>query len=607
MVNTRWGLEIYLIFICTISVSILTDKCVDARNLTATCSKQERLALLKFKNSVKDNYGMLSSWVGNDCCQWEKVTCDYATGNVVGLHLRKVTQPSYNELVGAAYREFNDELIGEDYQNESDQSLSKDHHLVSNKANSCLEKLRHLKYLDLSGNNFQGSHIPDFIGSFNYLSYLNLSNAGFGGIIPSHIGNLSYLKVLDLSSYLLYPHLMANNMAWVSGLSSLKYLNLNGVDLSGAQNLDRLLYRIPLLSKLSLSDCSLYDAHLGSHLNSSTKLANIRHLDLSWNSYQGQLPVFLQNMTSLAFLDLSGSNLTLVWNSGNLLSMFPSLSVLCLSDCGLQKINLFPTHYNFSTRSNIQHLDLSHNFIFGGFPSVLTNMTSLLSLDLSSNYLNSSIPVMPNLLKLDLSQNYLRIIEHVGIWRHCHMKELIVQRNSVEGEMVVPSTNVSECSQYALERLNLGNNILSGSIPESLGKLTSLRGLDLSFNKLTGPVLEALGKLRSLQVLDLSFNGLTGPIPEALEKLTSLQVLDVSFNHLIGRIPKFHRQLTKLRLAHNQFNGSIPESLGRFTDLTQLLLQSNRLTGPIPISLERLVSLQKFSVSSNFLGGTIPV
>nr|GEX83146.1 LRR receptor-like serine/threonine-protein kinase GSO1 [Tanacetum cinerariifolium] len=209
----------------------------------------------------------------------------------------------------------------------------------------------------------------------------------------------------------------------------------------------------------------------------------------------------------------------------------------------------------------------------GEFPSVLANMSSLLSLDLSGDNLNSSIPVMPNLLKLNLYKSMFKQIVHVGIWSQCHLKELIVSNNLLKHEIVSSSTNVSECSRYSLERLNLGYNQLNGSISESLGRLANLRGLDLSFNVLTGP------------------------IPDSLGKLISLQVLDLSSNHLIVPIPNFHGQLTKLHLADNQFDGSIPESLGRLTDLRDLLLESNRLTGPIPVSLRGLDLLQKFSVS----------
>ncbi|GKD21810.1 leucine-rich repeat protein, partial [Tanacetum coccineum] len=134
------------------------------------CSKHERLALLKFKHSVYDGFDMLSSWVGNDCCKWERVHCDKVTGKVDSLHLRG----RYDGIMGA------ENLIGKE-------------------VITCLKDLRHLKFLDLSGNDFRGSRIPEFIGSFKQLSYLNLSNA-FSGIIPPHIGNLSNLVVLDLNT-----------------------------------------------------------------------------------------------------------------------------------------------------------------------------------------------------------------------------------------------------------------------------------------------------------------------------------------------------------------------------------------------------------------------
>ncbi|KAL7587897.1 hypothetical protein Lser_V15G40629 [Lactuca serriola] len=189
MGNPR-GLGLHLIFTSIVFLAN-TYTCLGVRNISVVCSQRERLALLKFKHNIKDPSGMLSSWIGSDCCRWEGIQCDGVTGNVERLHLRR-DRDSYSYTV--------------------------DNYLVGNEVSSSLAELRHLKYLDLSGNDFQGSRIPNFIGSLTKLSYLNLSYAGFHGIIPPHIGNLSNLKVLDLSSN---RRLMADDMAWTFGLSSL--------------------------------------------------------------------------------------------------------------------------------------------------------------------------------------------------------------------------------------------------------------------------------------------------------------------------------------------------------------------------------------------------
>nr|KAJ0191573.1 hypothetical protein LSAT_V11C800410390 [Lactuca sativa] len=509
-----------------------TYTCLGVGNVSVLCSEKERLALLNFKHSiVEDDSGMMSSWVGNECCLWEGIQCDGVTGNVQRLHLK-----------GDYFYDY----------------------LVGKKVSSSLAELRHLKYLDLSGNDFQGSQIPEFIGSLKHLSYLNLSDANFDGIIPPHIGNLSNLKVLDLSSN--YNELKADDMAWAFGLSSLELLNLSYVDLSGAQNWDMMLHMIPSLKELSLSHCRLSNVNLGPFLNSSRILPNIKHLDLGYNSFKGPLPFLLQNMTSLTFLSLSGFNLSLLaWNFPNLLSMIPSLSELHMSGCGLD---------------NIQHLDLSDNPLGSIFPSVLTNMSSLEVLDLSDTMLNSSLPILPKLLVLHLSSNKFKQIEHVGIWRQCHLKRLSVTYNEFDMEMTDSPKNASECSIYALEFLELSRS-LNGRIPETLGRLANLRHLDLSQNGLTGSIPESVTGLRFLQVLDLSENQLTGPIPE------------------------FLGNLTQLALSSNQLNGSIPESLGKLAALTELYLESNLLEGTIPVSIGQLAKLRHLYISNNSLEGAV--
>ncbi|KAL7590002.1 hypothetical protein Lser_V15G40712 [Lactuca serriola] len=542
------GLGLHLIFIF---VLLVATSCLGFRNKSGVCSEQERFALLNFKQSVRDDYGMLSSWVGNDCCMWEGIHCDNVTGNVEGLNLRASFSYTFDER----YSEF----VGEGY-------------LAGNEANSSLAELRHLKYLDLSGNDFEGSQIPEFIGSFKQLSYLNLSHAGFEGIISHHIGNLSNLKVLDLSSN---QNMMADNMVWTAGLSSLEHLDLSKVNLSGTHNFDMVLYMIPSLKVLSLSYCGLSNSDLGASHNFSRILPNIKHLDLSFNSLKGPLPDFFLNMTSLAFLDLSGYNISLAWNFANLLSMIPSLSVLHLSFCRLDNTHLSSPHLNLSTLSNIQHLDLRDNSISGIFPSILTNMSSLRVLDLSENMLNSSVAIMPNLLELYLSFNEFKHIEPLGIWRQCYLKQLIAAGNDCDIELIDSPKNMSECSQYSLEMLDLRWSS-NGTIPEGLGTLTNLRGLLISESKLTGVSPKSLGRLRFLEVLDLSLNHLTGPIPTFLGKLS------------------------KLDLSSNLLNGTIPVSIGQHTNLHYLDISDNSLKGVVfEVHFANLSMLKCLAASSN--------
>lgn len=127
----HWFLLIFLVISISFAANIHT--CLCAPNISAVCSNQERLALLKLKHSVYDVADMLSSWVGNDCCQWERVRCDKVTGKVDSLHLR-----------GRA------------------DIYSVDEYLVGNEVSSSLSHLRNLKFLDLSGNDFRKSQIPEF-------------------------------------------------------------------------------------------------------------------------------------------------------------------------------------------------------------------------------------------------------------------------------------------------------------------------------------------------------------------------------------------------------------------------------------------------------------
>ncbi|KAL4018823.1 hypothetical protein IC575_022449 [Cucumis melo] len=205
-------------------------------SITATtCIQKERKALLQFKNSFYDDPShRLASWNnGTDCCNWNEVGCNQTTGYVTIIDLRRDFQQVDFHILPL-------------YNNYS--------------TDSSLLELKYLNYLDLSGNHFNFTQIPSFLGSMVELTYLNLSNTIISGKVPPHLGNLTKLKAFDLSfNY----QLQSNNgdVEWISHLSSLQFLGFTDMDFSKSLNLMQVLSSLIKLSSLILLNCSLQNIH----------------------------------------------------------------------------------------------------------------------------------------------------------------------------------------------------------------------------------------------------------------------------------------------------------------------------------------------------------
>ncbi|RDY00595.1 Leucine-rich repeat receptor-like tyrosine-protein kinase PXC3, partial [Mucuna pruriens] len=100
-----------------------------------------------------------------DCCKWKGIQCNNVAALVEVLDLHHGPDTPY--LIGPI-------------------------NITS------LIALQNIQHLDLSNNYFWWSHIPQLMGSFTNLRYLNLSTTRFGGSIPSQLGNLLQLRYLDL-------------------------------------------------------------------------------------------------------------------------------------------------------------------------------------------------------------------------------------------------------------------------------------------------------------------------------------------------------------------------------------------------------------------------
>ncbi|KEH29560.1 putative non-specific serine/threonine protein kinase [Medicago truncatula] len=255
-------------------------KSMCTNNTFVQCNEKDRETLLTFKQGVNDSFGRISMWsIEKNCCAWGGVHCDNMTGRVTKLDL------SYNQLEG--------------------------------EMNLCILKLEFLSYFDLSRNDFDVLSIP------------SIQNNNI-----THSSNLLYL---DLS---LNGGLHMDNLDWLSPLSSLKYLNLNWIDLHKETNWIQAESTLPSLLDLRLSDCKLNNFPSIEYLN----LSSLVTLDLSWNNFSHHLPNGFFNLSKyLNYLDLS---------KNNILDEIPS-SLLNLQ--------------------NLRILDLSNNQLQGSIPDKICN------------------------------------------------------------------------------------------------------------------------------------------------------------------------------------------------------------------------------------------
>ena len=207
-------------------------------------------------------------------------------------------------------------------------------------------------------------------------------------------------------------------------------------------------------------------------------------------------------------------------------------------------------------------------------------------------------------IDLDLSDNNLSGTIPSSLGGLSSLVTLDLSRNQLMGAIPPELANLSSLVSLALFR-----NQLTGEIPSELGRLNNLASLIIADNQLTGKIPPELANLSSLQSLALYRNQLTGSIPSSLGGLTSLSRLDLWDNDLTGSIPSSLGSLSRLgllRLHNNQLTGPIPPDLGNLTNLTRLDLWGNDLTGSIPANFANLTNLESLELGENNLSGTIP-
>ncbi|XP_057971914.1 LRR receptor-like serine/threonine-protein kinase GHR1 [Malania oleifera] len=570
---------------------------------------QDILALLEIKKGIKhDPTGyVLNSWNEesidfNGCpSSWNGIVCN--TGKVAGVVLDNLGLSADADL--SVFSNLT-KLV----------KLSMANNSISGKIPDNIGDFKSLEYLDLSNNLFFSS-LPQRLGELENLQNLSLAGNNFSGSIPDFISGLASIKLLDLSS---------NSFSGPLPSSLTKLMNLVHLNLSRNGFVNKIPKGFEQITTLEVLDLhgNMLDGHIdvefflsssavhidfsGNLLVSSTSQQQkflpvisetIKYLNLSHNRLEGSLDKGGEPMEfqSLKVLDLSYNQL-----SGELpgFNFVYELEVLKLSNNRFS--GLFPNNLLKGDPLVLTELDLSANNLSG--PISLITSTTLHLVNLSSNALSGELPLLiGSCAVLDLSNNQFEgNLSKIVKWANIEFLDL--SQNRLKGSIPAPF------SQFLrLNYLNLSHNSLTSSLPKVITQYPKLRVLDLSNNQLDGLFLTTLLTLPTLQELHLENNLFTGGIelssPSSSE--SDLRVLDISGNRISGYFPDWFGSMTQLQvlnLAKNNLSGSLPTSLADMKPLSSLDISQNHFTGSLPPNLPD--SLARLNVSYNELSGVVP-
>ncbi|KAK2983133.1 hypothetical protein RJ640_022605 [Escallonia rubra] len=470
---------------------------------------------------------------------------------------------------------------------------------ISGPIPSGLENMTSLTHVDLSYNNLTSS-IPHWLYHFRGLESLNLRCNHLQGSISDDIGNMTSI----MSIYMSLNELEGRIPRSIQKLCSLEAIYLDGNILHDTSDVLQIFFGcgIHSLRELNLRNCSIS----GPLPKSLGRLSSLKILNLAHNQLNGTLPESIGQLSKLEGLAIHNnrlegfvsevhfanlSNLGVFFGNDNPLilqvspkwsppfqlvtlglrswrcgSKFPSwlqaqqwLIELDLSSTGIS--DSVPTWF-WNLSSQFIYLNLSHNQLHGMIPSIPKVELTYPLMHLSHNRFSGSLPrLSANVVELDLSRN----------WFTGGLSHFLCGSTDKPNQLTI---------------LNLGDNLLSGDIPDCWMNWTLLIYVALVNNNFKGNIPSSMGYLSCLQSLHLRNNSLNGEVPVALHKCSELAMID---------------------LSENEFRGSIASWMGKgLLNLFSLNLRSNKFSGQISSDICHLDSLQILDLANNNLSGEIP-
>ncbi|XP_011090307.1 receptor protein kinase TMK1 [Sesamum indicum] len=328
------------------------------------------------------------------------------------------------------------------------------------------------------------------------------------------------------------------------------------------------------------------------------------------------------------------------------LPTFSGLSNLEFAFLDFNEFDAIPTDF-FHGLSNVRVLALDSNPFNQSsgwtIPTELAECSQLVNFSCSACNIVGTVPdffgKLPSLASLELAYN--RLTGNIPSTFQDSMLQMLWLNDQDGGGMTGPIDVIG--TMVGLTMVWLHGNQFSGSIPDDIGRLTSLRELNLNRNRLVGLIPSSLADMK-LDLLDLNNNMFMGPIPKF--KAANVSYKSNSFCQLApgeqcapevsalidflhglnypvrlasawtGNDPcsgpwwgitcNSRNQVSVINLQKLGLNGTLSPSLVNLSSLLEIHLEGNNIHGTVPANLTQLRSLRLLNLSGNNFEPPLP-